>query len=231
MSAVITIPGPSSAPDPTAPIEVEAVAPRSPSSLTLYDLESNLQALADSAELVEPDQEQKFLAEFSAALLASKDKRDRVSQFISYMESQAELAAAEVKRLNARKAAYERLTEKLKAYVVHVIKSLGADAKGKYPNLEGNTSSFRIQKNPYSVEIIDESAVPSKFKTAIITIPLPLWDELLDALDMELSGRVLDGIRRPEIAVRNADVKAALKNNEEVPGVRWAETSHHLRRE
>jgi hypothetical protein len=230
MAAAITlVPGP--VPAPTAPVEVEAAAPPPTQSLTLYDLETHLAALADSVETVEPDQEQQFLSEFRATLLQAKDKRDRVNQFISYVESQAELAAAEIKRLQARKSSYERITERLKGYVVGVIQSLGADAKGKFPKLEGNTSSFRIQKNPDSVQITDETAIPSKFKTATITIPLPLWDELLDALDMELSGRILDSIRRPDVAVRNADVKAALKNKEDVPGAKWADASYHLRRE
>jgi Siphovirus Gp157 len=231
MATLVTLPVPGPVTAPTAPVEVEATAPPPTQSLTLYDLESNLQALADSAEMVSSDEEQAFLADFTVALTAAKDKRDRVSHFLAHLESQADLAAAEIKRLQARKTAYESLLTKMKGYVVHVIQTLGADTKGKYPKLEGNTASFRIQKNPDSVEITDESAIPSQFKTATVTIPLPLWDELLDAMDMELSGRVLDSIRRPDIAVRNADVKAALKNKEDVPGARWAETSYHLRRE
>ena len=68
-----------------------AVVP-APLRLTLYELEERLTALADSTELVALEQEQEFLADFQAALLAAKDKRDPVAQFLAYCESQSALA-------------------------------------------------------------------------------------------------------------------------------------------
>jgi hypothetical protein len=58
-----------------------------PLRLTLYELEERLTALADSTELVAIEQEQEFLADFQAALLAAKDRRDPVAQFLAYCEA------------------------------------------------------------------------------------------------------------------------------------------------
>ena len=230
MPSLVIVPDGTSAPVLPAAVE-EATAPPPSQSLTLYDLETHLQALADCIETVAPDQEQQFLGDFTQALVAVKEKRDQVAQFMAFVESQATLAIAEIARLRARQQSYERLLDRLKEYVGYVIKSLGKDEKGKWRKLEGNVVTFRLQKNPDSVEIVDVAQIPAKFKIASITLPLIIWEELLDALDMELSARVLGSIKPADLTVRTGDVKAALKANEAVPGAQWADTTFHLRRE
>jgi hypothetical protein len=215
------------APAPAAPAEAE-VQKLPPRSLTLYSLEEHLVALGDSVDLVAEGQEQEFLADFKAALMAAIEKRDRVGEFLVHLASQAELAAAEIKRLQERKAAYLRTIERIEGYVIHVIKSLGEDNKGKWRKLEGQHFTFGLKKCPDSVQITDEQEVPAAFKNATLTLPLELWDELLDALDIERAAHIADAIRKPEITVRKQDVKAALQSDAPVPGARLADTKYSL---
>jgi hypothetical protein len=49
--------------------------------------------------------------------------------------------------------------------------------------LEGNFSSMRMQKNPNSVAITDENAVPLAFKDAVLTMPAQVWEALLERLE------------------------------------------------
>src|SRR5271157_4885207 len=141
---------------PPSPVPVGAAGPPpAPHPLTLYAIEEQLTAMTDTAEMVPEDQEQAFLEEFRTMLTAAVDKRDRVGQFLSHLESQAAFAKAEIARLQERKAFFERAIEKMEGYVIRVIEMNGPDAKGKYPKLEGKTVTFSIKDCPPSVEITD----------------------------------------------------------------------------
>jgi hypothetical protein len=204
---------------PPSPVPVEAVAPPpAPHPLTLYALEEQLTILADTAELVPPEQEQEFLDEFRAALTAAVDKRDRVGQFLAHLEHQAAFAKAEIARLQERKAWFERAIERMEGYVINVIESLGRDAKGKYPKLEGRTVTFGIKDCPPSVEIQDEAAVPSDYKAITITMPALKWESLLDSLELEQRASVLDAVEKPKVAVSKTAIKRAIDGGGQVPG-------------
>jgi hypothetical protein len=68
----------------------------------LYVIEDHLAALIETAELVSPDQEQEFRAEFQTALTAAVEKRDRVGQFLAHLEQQINFAKFEMDRLDKR---------------------------------------------------------------------------------------------------------------------------------
>jgi hypothetical protein len=38
-----------------------------------------------------------------------------------------------------------------------------------------------------SIAITDEAAVPKAFKTVTVTLPAPLWEQVVDCLDVELA--------------------------------------------
>src|SRR5215472_7747145 len=112
--------------------EAEAEPSPPPSqSLSMWDLETNLAALADSIETVEPEQEQQFLEDFRQALMAAKDKRDRVASFLAYCEAMTEMASKEIARLQKRRDFFARTVERLEGYVELILRNLGKDAKGK----------------------------------------------------------------------------------------------------
>jgi len=129
-----------------------------------YVIETYLAALIETAELVGPEQEQEFRAEFQSVLTTAVEKRDRVGQFLAHLEHQIEFASFEIERLKQRKATFERALARLETYVIETIESLGSDDKGKYPTLEGNTTTFSLRVCPPSVEVTDEAAIPADFK-------------------------------------------------------------------
>ena len=81
-------------------------APAPSVAVTLYELEDQLLALADTAEAVPPEQEAAFVAEFEATLAAAVEKRDRVGQFMAHLESQIALAKSEIGRASCRERVY-----------------------------------------------------------------------------------------------------------------------------
>ncbi len=206
------------------PQQPAALVPAPVASLTLYQLEEQLVAFADTAEMVSPEEEQQFLAEFQAALTAAVEKRDRVAQFMTHVQAQAAMTAAEITRLQERKQFFERIEERVERYVIATIQSFGQDAKGKWRKLEGKTVTFSIAKCPDSVEITDEALVPAEFKSTTITLPLPLWQELLDSLDLEAAGKIEDAVKQAKYAVSKTAVKAAMP----VPGAKLVDDKYRL---
>ena len=71
-----------------------------------------------------------------------------MAQFLAYCESQSALAKTEIDRLRKRQAGFDHMVERIEGYVLRVILHQEPDAKGKYPKLEGNTSSFGAQDRP-----------------------------------------------------------------------------------
>ena len=197
---------------------------------SLYVIEDQLAALIETAELVSPEQEQGFRAEFQAALTVAVEKRDRVGQFLAHLEQQIGFAKFEIERLRQRKAVCERALARLEEYVIETIENLGTDDKGKYRKLEGKTTTFSLRACPPSVEVTDESAIPADYKTLTLKLLALMWEQLLDGLDIEQRARVLGQVRNPDVSVDKRSIKAALDDGADVPGAGLVIGRHALRR-
>ena len=89
---------------------------------TLYELEDNLQALANSIALAEEEPtRQLILDEIGQALRKTKEKRDTVVAFLRHCELQQKFADAEIERIEKRKAFIASVEEQLESYVVQLI--------------------------------------------------------------------------------------------------------------
>jgi hypothetical protein len=196
----------------------------------LYVIEDCLAALIETAELVSPEQEQEFRAEFQTALTAAVDKRDRVGQFLAHLEQQIDFAKFEIDRLRQRKATCERALVRLEDYVIGTIENLGTDGNGKYRRLEGTTTTFSLRACPPSVEVADETAIPAEYKVLILKLPAVMWEQLLDGLEIEQRAAVLGQVRSPEVTVDKRSIKAAIDGGVDVPGAGLAIGRHSLRR-
>jgi len=196
----------------------------------LYLIEDQLAALIETAELVSPEQELEFRAEFQNALTAAVEKRDRVGQFLGHLEQQIDFAKFEIDRLRQRKAVCERTLERLENYVIGTIENLGTDAKGKFRRLEGKTTTFSLRGCPSSVEVTDESAIPSEYKTLLLKLPAVTWEQLLDGLDIEQRAAILGQVKSPEVFVEKRSIKAAIDGGVDVSGAGLATGRHSLRR-
>jgi|HubBroStandDraft_6_1064221.scaffolds.fasta_scaffold279450_2 hypothetical protein len=197
---------------------------------SLFQIETYLAAMIETAELVPQEQEQEFLAEFQRTLATAVEQRDRVGQYMAHLEMQAAFAKAEIDRLRQRKAIYERAFERLEQYVLNTIEYLGVDAKGARRKLEGNTITFSARACPASVEIVDEAAVPAEFKTLSIRLSATTWERLLDSLDLEQRAELLGQVKRAECEVSKFGIKTAIDLGASVPGVALTTNRCSLRR-
>ncbi len=180
------------------------------SGLTLFQIEESIALLAEAAEEegLTPDIEQALATYLQGAL----EKRDRVAEFIQYCEWMAELAKAEIKRLQGRQKHFEGTADRVSAIVLHVLDFLGTK------KLEGRTHTLSKRKCPPSVRIDDETRVPSEFKRVTVTLRLDEWNRLLAAAGDNLRQTVETAAVKREEAIDLKAVKEALNLERDVPG-------------
>ena len=109
-------------------------------AFTLFQIHVSpmLMLLAESAE------QEGLTLEIKTALTAYLEravgKRDRVAEFIHFCEAMAELAKAEVKRLQARQKHFEATAERVSGMVLPVLDWLAVK------KLEGRTNTLKKRK-------------------------------------------------------------------------------------
>lgn len=133
------------------------------SDLTLYNITNKFAELMDRAENGElTEEEYNKLGEELA--LELQNKSSNIIGYVRNSELLIEAMKAEEKRISDMRKAGEAKLEKFKQYVLENMERLGLD---KIPTELGTLS---IAKNPLSVEIEDETAVPEEFKTIVQTV-------------------------------------------------------------
>jgi hypothetical protein len=179
-------------------------------AFTLFQIEESLMLLAESAE------EEGLTPEIETALTAylegAVEKRDRVAEFIHFCEAMAELAKAEVKRLQARQKHFEATAERVSSMVLHVLDWL------RVKQLEGHTNTLKKRKCPPSVNVIDEQKIPAVYKRVTVTLPLPQWQELLAGTSEDSRNSLLSVLRKQEITLDLEAIKQALNLEKAVEG-------------
>lgn len=136
--------------------------------LTLYEITDTLPVLLDSLEMTEPGSPERAEceADITRYFEALPSKVDGVARMLAHFEAQAQLAADEIKRLQGRKARFERATEHLEAYVMAVLEKLPTPKRGP-KKLEGGTATLSLCKCPASLKIFDAAKVPAEFQIVI----------------------------------------------------------------
>ena len=138
-----------------------AVVPINKPQGSLYEIIDHLGALLDTLDMVASDEERKAIeAEINAYCVAEVRKVDGIAGYLAHCEAQQQFAAAEIKRLQARKGVYEGRQERLEEYCIRVME----DAKVK--KLEGKTATLWLRACPSSVQILDEAAIPADYKVS-----------------------------------------------------------------
>src|ERR1700677_1879875 len=184
---------------------------------TLYELEDNLQALANSIDLAEDDSaRQLILGEIGQTLRKTKEKRDSVVAFLQHCELQQKFADAEIERIEKRKAFIANVEEQLENYIVRLIEQFATPDRKGVQRLEGNVSSMRIQKNPDSVLVTDLNAIPAAYKHVTLTMPDYVWAALLNCV--RLDDRKEFGLRveKTEYRPEEKAIAGELKNGLEI---------------
>lgn len=84
-------------------------------------------------------------------------KAENTAKVIKQLEANAEMLANEAKRLSERKSAIENNVRNLKSYLQEQLEKCG---KSK---IKGEIFTVALQNNPQSVDVLDESLIPSTY--------------------------------------------------------------------
>ena len=124
--------------------------------MTLYELSDDYMNLLTMAE--DPDIDPEAFADTLAGIEgAIEDKADGYAKVIRTLEGDAAACDAEAKRLRNKKQIIENNIKRMKSALQYAMESTG---KTKFKTA---LFSFNIQKNSYSVSILDESKIPDKY--------------------------------------------------------------------
>jgi hypothetical protein len=125
----------------------------------LYEILDHLSALFESLEGLPADDPLRPQCEADIAeyLLAEIRKVDNIANYLQFCHVQQNFAAQEIRRLQERKAMWERRQQNLEAHVQVVM--VGQSVK----KLEGRNNTIILRPCPASVEITDVAAVPQEY--------------------------------------------------------------------
>ena len=186
---------------------------------TLYDLEDTLQALVNTIAFAEERSvHEMILEEIGRTLQRTKDKRDAVVAFLRHCKQQQEFADAEIDRIQKRKKFIARVQEDLESYLVRVIDAFAVPDRRGIKRMEGNFSSMRLQRNPESVTITDDQALPPALKDVVLTMPAYAWEALLQRLDLADREEFEKQVKKSEFKPDKRAIAAELKRGIEIPG-------------
>lgn len=185
----------------------------------LYQIETELQALVDSAETVTPEQAEQYGLELQAALQNSITKRQRVGEFLRHCEAHEDACDREIDRLKALKAQYSKARGRVEEFVIRTVLTIGPDEKGKLKVLEGETVKLAVKGTPDAVAVDNEAMVPVEFQRVTVKMPHTAWQVILDALpDSVLTGYAAEV--KQETAVDKTAIRNAIKQGREVSGAK-----------
>jgi hypothetical protein len=155
-------------------------------SITLNEIQDSLSACFDTLEgLFDEDTEARaqLEARFDTLVAAELHKVDGVSRMLAHFESQGALAAAEIKRLHARKKRMAAQYERLESCV-----RLALSISGK-SSVEGETSTLTLAKNPAALLVSSAELVPDEYKITTVTTTVDIDNARLKA-DLKKGVRV-----------------------------------------
>lgn len=180
-------------------------------ALTLYEVEDELAALADTAAIVPEERLAEFAAELARATEHGLAKRDRCIRAFQHVRDQIAFSKAERKRLAEREAALEAGLARFEAYLLGVIAQHGKQTSPTIKRLEGRVGDLCAVDGPGSVEITDEANVPWRYMTVTLRIDGALWLKICDRFDK-------GELPEPEVAPNKVAIKATIQAGGTVPG-------------
>jgi hypothetical protein len=159
------------------------------------------------------------LQAFACELAVSK-KVDAYAYMLAYLESQEDLLAHEVKRLETRKRSAGSIVKRMLRAAHYALSLLPEPGKHGIRELVGATASLALVRNPPKTEILMPALVPSDWKVVTLSMPLLLWEEILRSLPATGVGASA-ALLEQHLTIRKRDIGTAIKGGAHVPGAEW----------
>lgn len=155
------------------------------SDLTLYNITNKFVDLMNKVENEElTEEEYNKLGEELAIEL--QNKSSSIIGYVRNSELLIEAMKAEEKRISDLRKVAENKTERFKQYVKENMEKLGLD------KIQTELGTLSIARNPISVEIENEEAIPEEFKNIVQTVKI---DKTAIKKHFKETGEVIAGVQ------------------------------------
>lgn len=153
--------------------------------MTLFELTSEYLQLVNAYEAAETEAERaEILEQLGSTNDSISDKADAYARVMRNADASAKAYSDEIKRLQERKKCFENLAQRMKDGIRFVMEQAGAT------ELNTSIGKWRMQKNPWSVNILNPEKIPEKY----LTPQPPAIDKRAMLLDFKETGEELDGV-------------------------------------
>ena len=154
---------------------------------SLYELSVQLAIVQDEIVNDEGVISPELEAELDRLLPAITDRASNLGRWLRNIDGNIESVESEITRLKKRKEVNDHLKDRLKAYLKDSMEKAGMD------KIDTGIMVLAIQKNPTSVELIDETVIPAAYKDVIPEQYVISKKRILEALKTgeEVKGAVL----------------------------------------
>lgn len=213
-------------------------------NLSLYKIETELldlmrfrESVADDPDMT-PDEITASLEaidrQITEYVTREVAKVDGIAAYLRECHARHDVLKAEAQRLQLQADAWAERGERLYAVTLQVMQQTGATL------LEGANSTFKVRKNPPSVDVAQPELVPPAYQRQTVTLTVALWRRVLSHLfsnpRQPLSGGHEDVslfIELNECKISNPEpmkdaIKAELKAGVGVPGCRLVDDKVRL---
>lgn len=152
---------------------------------TLYELTGEYAELVSALELAETEEEAAAIWQrLDTAEEGIVQKAEAYARIMRNKQAEADALKAEKQRLEQLQRGAERIVETLKSHLLEGMKQIGVQ------EIQTGIGKWRVQKNPFSVTVLDEAAVPTAFH-----IPQPDKIDKAEILrHFKETGEIVDGI-------------------------------------
>lgn len=162
--------------------------------MQLYKLTDEIALITDTIIDAEGEISPELERRLDATKIEFKEKSTAIAKWTFDIAGTEAALDEEIKRLQHKKKVAANLQERLKAYVKSCMERSGIF------KIESPTVTLAIQRNPPSIEIVDEEMIPVSFKNEKIII-----------------------------SIDKAGIKSAIEKGETVPGAKMITDKTHLR--
>ena len=152
---------------------------------SLYELSADYLEILDLLEDADSDDAGALEAQLDALAGAITHKADAIAGLVQQLEGMAAMRKAEAKRMSELSAADERRAERLRAYLLRNLQSVGTERV--------DTARFRISVrfNPPSVAVLEQQLVPAEYLRTVTTVSV---DKRLILDNYKATGEIVPGV-------------------------------------
>lgn len=188
----------------------------------LIRVEDQLDAYFSALQEAENDEQRtQVQLAMTSAIQEHASRVDQIAAWMKRADAEMEFLKRDEEETRAKRKAWETKKETVRAILAQHMEAT------EQKKLKGNKHAISLMAGRFSLDILDDHAVPLKYRSLTVTLPAFAWSELLNLVREFGSTYCIDeATKAAQTATTTVDRKAvreALDNFQDVPGAAIAQ--------